>query len=120
MDTELKLSPEAIESLRILVNFPAWSTFFLPSLKLMRENWNLRLIDRSQKRKDEWNDDYIGGCISTLDVILSMPEALLGEADEIEHRKEQERREAVAYAQRAATGRMGPYINPDAMPTIAD
>jgi hypothetical protein len=97
-----------------------WEKHYVPALTTLRETWNRLLIDRSQKRKDEWNDDYIGGCIATLDAILTMPEAIIGEADDANNRKEEARRETKAYETRSKLGRIGPFIGDDSFPRLEE
>lgn len=119
MSGEFKIHPSVIEALRVLLYTNAWSEFFVPAIETMKTEWYQRLIDPGQKRNENFPDDYIRGCIATLDVVLHLPDALIAEADRVKEGDEHERRERDAYATRAETGRIGPFY-PDDLPTTGN
>lgn len=117
---EFKLTTRDIDELRILITHPAWERVMKPNLELMRQGWNLLLLSPAARRESEYPDNYIRGCISTLDSILSFPEVHIREHDQHFHMEEQTKQEADAYLRRAKLGRIGPFSDPDSMPTIED
>lgn len=114
---EVTISKDALEAVRYILYSPAWADFFHPMLTSMRDSWVRTLLDPSKGRKDATPDDYVKGCIATLDAILSLPKELVDEADDIEAREERNASVARGYDRRAVLGRIGPMLNPDSLPT---
>jgi len=113
----MALHPDAAESVRQLLNSDAWEKFLKPALELLKVDFQNELMDPSRSRKDEHPDDFIRGCMATLDVVLHMPEAALAESDAQAEGKERERRELRDWEIRAASGRIGPFTPEPPSPT---
>lgn len=104
----LKLYPEVVEAIRQFVYSDAWERFYKPALEHMKQEWMLKLMDPSARRKGEHPDDYIRGCFETIDVFLRLPEALIVEHDAELERQDRERAEAGERQTRTDSGYLGP------------
>src|SRR5688572_29315406 len=104
----MSMTPEEIDKVRFIINSMAWTGFFEPVLKAIRADWINQLIDPSIKRKDTRSDDFIRGCIYTINGLLVFPRLVVAEADEDEVRKVIDEEDDKRYAERAAAGPFSP------------
>lgn len=104
----LHFTQATAELVRQLVNHPAWTDFFVPSLESMKNEWMVRLTDPGKDRKDIYPDDYIRGCYTTINAFLGLAEDLLAAADRDRERDDQERAVQEDLTVRADSGRVGP------------
>lgn len=109
-DNAVRLTPGAIEAVRVLLYTTAWTEFFVPALTSMKENWALLLMDPSDRRKSEYPDDYIRGCFATIDAFLKLPEQLVAEHDQQKEQLEREQAAMEEYRVRARLGSVGPLV----------
>lgn len=107
-DKGVQLYPEVIEAIRQFIFSDAWERFYKPALYNMREEWTNKLMDAAASRKNEHPDDYIRGCVATIDVFLRMPESVIEDYDADLERKERERAETGEYRVRSDSGYLGP------------
>ena len=73
------MSEEQLGMVEFVLNSPAYSDTFEPYLKSIRESMNELWLDRSQKRKDEFPDDYLAGAIASIDGLLKLFTILIHE-----------------------------------------
>lgn len=73
--------PTLVEDVRHLLNHSAWSGFFVPLFSDLRSSYHTQLLDPSSDRKNAVPDDFLRGCIQTLDAILSVGPAFVEESD---------------------------------------
>jgi hypothetical protein len=85
---------ELIEQIRFIINSHAWIDYFEPALKDMRESCINVLLDPSKRRADQGNDDFLRGCVKTIDDFLGLAPGLIAEADARREQEEQEAKEA--------------------------
>lgn len=111
MSTEeagVEVDEKDIESLRYIIDSPAWTAFFEPLLRTIRKDWINQLIDPALARKEARSDDFIRGCIYTLNAFLTFPRLTVAQFEEQELRDAAAADAAEAYATRAIAGRYGP------------
>jgi hypothetical protein len=72
---------EVVESVRFIYASQAWQDFFEPRLKDIRQTMLELLADPSKTRKDGKSDDYVRGCIATIQHFLDLPQGLIADAD---------------------------------------
>jgi len=72
---------EVVEAVRYIYASQAWVDFFEPRLRDIRQTMLELLADPSQARKDDKSDDYIRGCIATIQHFLDLPQSLVSDAD---------------------------------------
>lgn len=107
-DRGVQLYPEVVEAIRQFIFSDAWERFYKPALHNMRSEWVNKLMDADTKRKNEHPDDYIRGCVATIDVFLRMPESVIADYDADQERKNRERAETGEYRVRSDSGYLGP------------
>lgn len=107
-DKGMSVDEADIESLRYIIQSPAWEVFFEPLLRAIRKDWINQLIDPSLTRKEARSDDFIRGCIYTLNAFLTFPRLTVAQYDEQELRDAAAASAEAAYADRASAGRYGP------------
>lgn len=95
---------EVVEAIRFIYSSDAWDRFFVPSLESIRNTWMQTIIDPSTKRKDEYSDDYLRGCIATINAFLELPKAVIDEADTQAARRRDEEAQAEHFRTRAELG----------------
>ena len=81
MADSIGFSSEIVESVRILLASDAWGRFFIPSLENIKQTWLDTIVDPSKERQDKYSDDYLRGCIATINALVDLPQALIAEAD---------------------------------------
>jgi len=105
---EFKILPSTIEAIRQVITSDAWESFFLPALRIMKQEWSERLMDPSQARKDKWPDDFIRGCFETIHIFETMGESHVLEHDAMVQLQEQARALSGDREERASLGKVGP------------
>jgi hypothetical protein len=70
-----------VESVRFIYASQAWQDFFEPRLKDIRLTMLELLADPSKAREEQKSDDYIRGCIATIQHFLDLPQSLIADAD---------------------------------------
>lgn len=104
MSEGLGFPTEVIEAVRYIYASDAWVRYFAPSLESIKETWIQTLIDPSTKRKDEYSDEYLRGCIATVNAFLTLPQSLIDEADAQRARREAEQAQEDHFRSRADLG----------------
>lgn len=85
---------ETVEAIRFIIYSKAWMDYFEPALKDMRESCINVLLDPGKRRVDQGNDDFLRGCVKTIDDFLSLAPGLIAEADARREQEEQAAKEA--------------------------
>lgn len=73
------LDEHEIGHLEFVLNSPSYDRVFKPYLERLRNGLNQRLLDPSSKRKDEYPDDFLRGCINVVDGQLTFFAKLIAE-----------------------------------------
>jgi hypothetical protein len=76
-----KLDDFQLGHLQFVLNSPSYMDVFLPYLKNIRESFSIKMLDRTQQRKDLYNDDFLAGGIIVIDGLLTFFNQLLDETD---------------------------------------
>jgi hypothetical protein len=76
-----QLEDEQIGHLQFVLNSPSYVDVFKPHLQQMRNSMNIRLLDPSETRKNEYPDDFLRGGIVIIDGLLALFERLIHETD---------------------------------------
>jgi hypothetical protein len=106
--TGVELTPEQIDALYFLVHSEAYIRFYEPFLRGIERSLDLDLRDPSADRKAQKPDDYLRGGLMVVNALLSFPEEVLNEQRERELADQAQRTQEDHYAERAASGQMGP------------
>jgi hypothetical protein len=100
---------------------PAYVDTFEPYLRGVRNGFNELMLDRSQKRKDEFNDDFLAGGITAIDGLLSYFQHLIAETRmERIHASMENMTPDMLYAHKQERGQLKPVVGLDqsAEPTL--
>lgn len=90
-----------------VLNSPSYTDVFRPYLVNIRDTANRMMLDRSQKRKDDYNDDFLAGQIMAIDGLLTLFERLINETNFERIRESQETRsDEEDYANALAAGQV--------------
>jgi hypothetical protein len=74
-----RLDEQQLGMIEFVLNSPAYTDSFKPYLLSIRDNMNDLWLDRSQKRKDMFPDDYLAGMIAAIDGLLKLFTILIHE-----------------------------------------
>ena len=74
-----RMSEQELGMVEFVLNSPAYNDTFKPYLESIRESMNELWLDRSQKRKDAFPDDYLAGAIASIDGLLKLFTILIHE-----------------------------------------
>lgn len=90
-----------------VLNSPSYTDVFRPYLINIRDTANRMMLDRSQKRKDELNDDFLAGQITAIEGLLTLFDRLINETNFERIRESQEpRSDEQEYASALAAGQI--------------
>lgn len=76
-----KMDEQQLACVEFVLTSPAYQDTFEPYLRGIRNGFNQLMLDRSQKRKDEYNDDFLAGGITAIDGLLSYFQFLIQETN---------------------------------------
>jgi len=76
-----KLTEQDLSLIQFVLMSPAYETAFKPYLESVRESMRELWLDRSQKRKDEYPDDFLAGGVASIEGLLKFFAAVTSEAD---------------------------------------
>jgi hypothetical protein len=76
-----QLNENELGLIEFVVMSPAFETAFRPYLEGVRDNMLILWKDRSQKRKDEYPDDFLAGATCVIDDMFKFFSAVLADAD---------------------------------------
>ena len=76
-----RLSEQELGMIEFVLTSPAYDGAFKPYLESIRDSMNELWKDRSQKRKDEYPDDFLAGGVCAIDGLMKFFYALIHEAN---------------------------------------
>lgn len=65
-----KLSEQDIDQIAFVLTSPAYDSAFRPYLEAVRDSMRALWLDRSQKRKDDYPDDFLAGGVCAIEGLL--------------------------------------------------
>ncbi len=74
-----KLDDHQLGCLEFVLNSPAYLDVFEPYLRGMRDNLNMRILDRSSERKSDMSDDFLAGGVVAIDGLLNLFKKIIEE-----------------------------------------
>lgn len=105
-----KLSDHELGHLEFILNSPSYVDVFAPYLKNMRNSLNTKLLDPSEDRKRDYNDDFLRGGILMIDGLLQFFTKLITETEiERVHRSQTEPTSEDQYQTLREQNNMGPF-----------
>lgn len=105
-----KLSDHELGHLEFILNSPSYTDIFAPYLRSMRNSLNTKLLDPSEKRKQEYNDDFLRGGILMVDGLLQFFTRLIQETEiERVHRSQTEQTGEEQYQSLREHNSIGPF-----------
>src|SRR5881394_3520274 len=75
------LTQQELGLIEFVVMSPAFEIAFKPYLEGVRDNMQTLWKDRSQRRKDEYSDDFLAGATCVIDDMFKFFTAVLADAD---------------------------------------
>lgn len=72
-----RLNDDELGQLEFVVNSPAWEGVFKPYLRQMIRSLEMMMKDRSQERKDKYNDDFLAGQCSALEGFVAFCDGIV-------------------------------------------
>lgn len=104
----LDLSDQQIDGLAYLIASPAYAEVFVPIMRGMERHLLEDLVNPSQTRTWDKNDDYLRGGIAIIRSILNFPEAIVQDSRERQMDAEGIKTVEQRYKARADAGAIGP------------
>lgn len=106
-----KLSDQELGCVEFVLNSPAYMDVFKPYLTGIRDSMNHLWLDRTQKRKDEYPDDFLAGGIASIDGLLNFFDHIIKETsmDRI-HESMSHMSNDDIYTRRQEQGRVQPVV----------
>lgn len=106
-----KLTEQELGMIEFVLMSPAYEVAFRPYLEAVRDNMQALWKNRSQKRKDEYPDDFLAGAACAIDDLLKFFAATLSEASfERVHDSMSEMTSERQYELRRQQGRIAPVV----------
>jgi hypothetical protein len=75
------LTEQDLSMIQFVLMSPAYEIAFKPYLENVRESMRELWLDRSKKRQDEYNDDFLAGGVATIEGLLKFFTAVCSEAN---------------------------------------
>lgn len=109
-----RLSEQELGMIEFVLMSPAYEGAFKPYLESVRDSMHSLWLDRSQKRKDEYPDDFLAGGVCAIEGLLKFFIAAIHEAnfDRI-HESMAEMVPEKQYELRRQQGRIQPVVGVD-------
>lgn len=76
-----RLTEKELGMIEFVLTSPAYEAAFRPYLENVRDSMQSLWMDRSQRRKDEYPDDFLAGGVSTIEGLLKFFAAAVSEAN---------------------------------------
>jgi len=76
-----RLSEQELGMIEFVLTSPAYEGAFKPYLSSVRDSMHALWLDRSQRRKDEYPDDFLAGGVCAIEGLLKFFAAAIHEAD---------------------------------------
>lgn len=109
-----RMTEQELGMIEFVLTSPAYDIAFRPYLENVRESMREKWLDRSQKRKDEYPDDFLAGGVCAIEGLLKFFAAAIHEAnfDRI-HDAAAEMTSERQYEMRRQQGRVRPVVGVD-------
>jgi len=104
----LDINTDQANAIAFIVNSDAYMTFYKPFLEGMLRGFYHDLAAPARERHNAKPDDYCRGGIMVINALLSFPENAIQELQEREQADARQKAEEQHYADRAASGEIGP------------
>ncbi len=109
-----QLDERSVGMIEFVLNSPAYEEAFKPYLETVRDTMQRQWLDRSQKRKDDYPDDFLAGGVCAIEGLLTLFTLLVSQTNfERIHEAMAEMVPEKQYEMRRQSGRVKPVVGVD-------